>query len=366
MKIKKIFAVITAILMLALVGCGTGGQALDAQERTTHSPHPYPADRNLTGIDAGRQHESGTREGINWNISSEETSIPSDQYPETKAVQVQEAKFIYVVEDGEINVDEGDIPAQLQQFSPDQIKNALRHQLDGISQDELQRFSPDRLEQMVRDQLGEAAPTPGEQPEQATPEAPQPDTERETPQATPDREAPEAREPVADTPAPTPAPEQARPEAPTPAPTQPEAEPEAEQRQEQAPEARAEGLSDFEAQVVELTNAERRKNGLSDLQADTQLSSVARKKSTDMQQNNYFSHTSPTYGSPFDMMRDQGVSYTAAAENIAQGQRTPQEVVQAWMNSEGHRKNIMNGNFTHIGVGYEQNGHHWTQMFITK
>ncbi|WP_373558558.1 CAP domain-containing protein [Bacillus sp. FJAT-45350] len=273
---------------------------------------------------------------------------------------------MYVVEDGEINVDEGDIPAQLQQFSPDQIKNALRHQLDGISQDELQRFSPDRLEQMVRDQLGEAAPTPGEQPEQATPEAPQPDTERETPQATPDREAPEAREPVADTPAPTPAPEQARPEAPTPAPTQPEAEPEAEQRQEQAPEARAEGLSDFEAQVVELTNAERRKNGLSDLQADTQLSSVARKKSTDMQQNNYFSHTSPTYGSPFDMMRDQGVSYTAAAENIAQGQRTPQEVVQAWMNSEGHRKNIMNGNFTHIGVGYEQNGHHWTQMFITK
>ena len=73
-----------------------------------------------------------------------------------------------------------------------------------------------------------------------------------------------------------------------------------------------------------------------------------------MQKNNYFSHTSPTYGSPFDMMRDQGVSYKSAGENIAQGQRTPQEVVQAWMNSEGHRRNILNSNYTHIGVGMIQ------------
>lgn len=80
--------------------------------------------------------------------------------------------------------------------------------------------------------------------------------------------------------------------------------------------------------------------------------------------NNYFSHTSPTYGSPFDMMRDFNVSYKTAGENIAQGQRTPEEVVQAWMNSEGHRKNILSDKFTHIGVGYQQNGHHWTQMFV--
>lgn len=124
--------------------------------------------------------------------------------------------------------------------------------------------------------------------------------------------------------------------------------------------------SQYTRQVVDLTNEQRRRNGLSDLQIDTRLSSVAQTKSQDMQQNGYFSHTSPTYGSPFDMMRDFGVSYRTAGENIAQGQRTPQEVVNAWMNSEGHRRNILNGNFTHIGVGYEATGNHWTQMFIGK
>ena len=119
-------------------------------------------------------------------------------------------------------------------------------------------------------------------------------------------------------------------------------------------------------QVIDLTNAERRKNGLPALTADAKLNSVAQAKSSDMQQNNYFSHASPTYGSPFDMMRDQGVSYKSAGENIAKGQRTPQEVVQAWMNSEGHRRNILSNDYTHIGVGYDPNGHHWTQMFIEK
>jgi uncharacterized protein YkwD len=66
------------------------------------------------------------------------------------------------------------------------------------------------------------------------------------------------------------------------------------------------------------------------------------------------------------MMRDHGVNYKSAGENIAQGQRTPQEVVQAWMNSPGHRKNILSRDFTHIGVGYESQGNHWTQMFIGK
>ena len=125
-------------------------------------------------------------------------------------------------------------------------------------------------------------------------------------------------------------------------------------------------ISEYARQVVDLTNVERRKNGLAALQIDTQLSQVALTKSQDMQKNGYFSHTSPTYGSPFDMMRDFGVSYRTAGENIAQGQRTPQEVVNAWMNSAGHRQNILNGNFTHIGVGYEPSGHHWTQMFIGK
>ncbi|MCA0988341.1 CAP domain-containing protein [Guptibacillus algicola] len=119
-------------------------------------------------------------------------------------------------------------------------------------------------------------------------------------------------------------------------------------------------------QVIDLTNKERRKQGLPDLKAYTKLSDVAQEKSRDMQEKNYFSHTSPTYGSPFDMMRDFGVDFNTAGENIAQGQQTPQSVVDAWMKSEGHRKNIMNKSFTHIGVGLVQDGHYWTQMFIGK
>lgn len=136
----------------------------------------------------------------------------------------------------------------------------------------------------------------------------------------------------------------------------------AQQQQQAAPATNSQAVQ----QVIDLTNAQRRQNGLPALVADAKLNSVAHMKSADMQQYNYFSHTSPTYGSPFDMMRDNGVSYKSAGENIAQGQRTPQEVVQAWMNSEGHRKNILSRDFTHIGVGYDAQGHHWTQMFIKK
>ncbi|APH03338.1 CAP domain-containing protein [Bacillus weihaiensis] len=125
-------------------------------------------------------------------------------------------------------------------------------------------------------------------------------------------------------------------------------------------------LNQFEQQVVELTNEERAKQGIAKLEIDTELSKVAREKSLDMQKNNYFSHTSPTYGSPFDMMKQFGITYRAAGENIAKGQRTPEEVVNAWMNSEGHRKNILSSNFTHIGVGYVENGNYWTQQFIGK
>lgn len=135
---------------------------------------------------------------------------------------------------------------------------------------------------------------------------------------------------------------------------------------EQKPAEEAKSLSEFEQRVVELTNAERTKQGLPALKIDTELSKVARVKSEDMQKNNYFDHNSPTYGSPFDMMKKFGISYTSAGENIAQGQRTPEEVVQAWMNSAGHRANILNNGFTHIGVGYVESGNYWTQQFITK
>lgn len=125
-------------------------------------------------------------------------------------------------------------------------------------------------------------------------------------------------------------------------------------------------LSEYELEVVELTNVERQKHGLAPLQIDEALSKVARVKSEDMAKQNYFSHNSPTYGSPFDMMKQFGISYRTAGENIAMGQRSPQEVVNAWMNSEGHRANILNSNFTHIGVGHASNGNYWTQQFIGK
>ncbi|MFC7685857.1 CAP domain-containing protein [Ureibacillus sp. GCM10028918] len=120
----------------------------------------------------------------------------------------------------------------------------------------------------------------------------------------------------------------------------------------------------FAQQVVEYTNKERAKYGLQPLEIYQPIMNSAQIKSDDMSKNNYFSHNSPTYGTPFELMTSLGISYRAAGENIAKGQRTAQEVVEAWMNSEGHRANILNSNFTHIGVGYAQNGNYWTQQFI--
>ena len=123
-------------------------------------------------------------------------------------------------------------------------------------------------------------------------------------------------------------------------------------------------VTSYEQQVIDLVNEVRVKNGLKALSPNWELSRVARYKSQDMHDKKYFSHTSPTYGSPFDMIKNFGISYRAAAENIAKGQRTPQEVFQAWMNSSGHRQNILNGSYTQIGVGYVADGNYWTQLFI--
>ena len=120
----------------------------------------------------------------------------------------------------------------------------------------------------------------------------------------------------------------------------------------------------YENEVVQLVNVERAKNGLSPLSQDWELSRVARFKSQDMKDNSYFSHTSPIYGSPFNMIKNFGISYRTAGENIAKGQATPQAVVNAWMNSSGHRANILNSSYTKIGVGYVPDGKYWTQMFI--
>ncbi|MYL58045.1 hypothetical protein GLW20_11035 [Virgibacillus halodenitrificans] len=151
-----------------------------------------------------------------------------------------------------------------------------------------------------------------------------------------------------------------QPEAPVKQPAQPD------KKEEQTNQTQSQQLSQFEQEVFELTNQEREKNGLAPLKVDVELSKVAREKSRDMAANNYFSHNSPTYGSPFDMMKQFGITYRAAGENIAKGQRTPEEVVNAWMNSEGHRANILSSKYTHIGIGYVEQGNHWTQQFIGK
>ena len=120
----------------------------------------------------------------------------------------------------------------------------------------------------------------------------------------------------------------------------------------------------YENEVIRLVNEIRKENGLKPLTAEWELSRVARYKSRDMKENGYFSHTSPVYGSPFEMIKNFGLSYRTAGENIAKGQRTPEAVVNAWMNSSGHRANILNSSYTKIGVGYEPSGNYWTQMFI--
>ncbi len=123
-------------------------------------------------------------------------------------------------------------------------------------------------------------------------------------------------------------------------------------------------ISAYEKEVIRLVNDIRADNGLNPLTTDAELCRVARVKSQDMKDNNYFSHESPKYGSPFDMMHKFGISYRAAAENIAKGQKTPEAVVNAWMNSSGHRKNILSSSYTHIGVGHVASGNYWTQMFV--
>jgi uncharacterized YkwD family protein/spore coat assembly protein SafA len=119
----------------------------------------------------------------------------------------------------------------------------------------------------------------------------------------------------------------------------------------------------FASQVVNLVNQERSKAGLGPLTSNSALTAMALDKAKDMYNNGYFDHTSPTYGSPFDMMSTYGIRYSYAGENIAKGQQTPEAVMKAWMNSTGHRQNILSPNFTQIGVAF-YNGE-WVQEFIS-
>ena len=130
----------------------------------------------------------------------------------------------------------------------------------------------------------------------------------------------------------------------------------------------------FIEQVVELTNIERAKAGLQPLELNNQLLNAAQDHSNDMAQDDFFSHTGADGSSIGDRVRASGYQYSTTGENIAAGQTTPAQVVEGWMNSPGHRANILNPNYTEIGVGYEylQNdtgsvnyNHYWTQVFGT-
>lgn len=129
--------------------------------------------------------------------------------------------------------------------------------------------------------------------------------------------------------------------------------------------------NDQEFETFFLTNIERENHQLAPFTLSASLSAVAHKKSENMLNKEYFSHTSPDYGTPFDMMATFGIDFRMAAENIAAGYATEESVVEGWMNSDGHRKNILNPSLSTIGIGFVNNPNarsystYWTQMFIT-
>lgn len=133
-----------------------------------------------------------------------------------------------------------------------------------------------------------------------------------------------------------------------------------------AEKAARKGSTSFTAQVIRLTNAERAKRGCKALSSDRELEAAAQAHSRDMAKHDYFAHDSRDGRSPFDRMAEAGYEYSAAAENIAAGQRSPADVVKGWMDSKGHRANILNCTYTEIGVGYAKGGSYgtyWTQNF---
>ncbi|MFZ5822981.1 MAG: CAP domain-containing protein [Bacillota bacterium] len=126
------------------------------------------------------------------------------------------------------------------------------------------------------------------------------------------------------------------------------------------------GLTAAEQQMLDLVNRERANAGLAPLKADLELTRVARLKSQDMINRDYFSHQSPTYGSPFDMIKRFGISYRTAGENIA-GNGSVSGAHTSLMNSPGHRANILSTKYTHIGIGIRDGGPYgkmFTQMFV--
>lgn len=125
------------------------------------------------------------------------------------------------------------------------------------------------------------------------------------------------------------------------------------------------GANEDQKVILKLVNRERVSRGLSPMKLNSKLNKLAKIKSDDMYKNRYFSHNSPVYGTPFDLMKKHKIGYMTAGENIAKGQNTPEHVMKSWMNSPGHRRNILNPRFKEMGVSRDKYGNNiWTQMFI--
>jgi uncharacterized protein YkwD len=122
----------------------------------------------------------------------------------------------------------------------------------------------------------------------------------------------------------------------------------------------------YEKQIAERVNTSRAASGLGPLTLHELASNVARQHSQDMCSRGYFSHQTPEGLRPWDRLKQAGISFSAAGENIAKGQSSPEQVHNAWMNSSGHRANILNASWTHIGVGYVpcNSSPYWTQVFL--
>ena len=119
----------------------------------------------------------------------------------------------------------------------------------------------------------------------------------------------------------------------------------------------------FEWRVFLLTNIERESRGIPPLQWDNRLGAAARAHTEDMVRNNFLSHTGSDRSNAGQRISRAGFTWIRAAENIAEGQRTPEEVIRSWMTSPGHRSNILDPALSHLGVGFAANK--WTQKFAT-
>ena len=229
-----------------------------------------------------------------------------------------------------------DIPSLKPETKPEQTPDEQPDEIPEEMPEEPPEEQPDETPEQTPDEQPDETPeeTPDEQPESKPEETPD-----EIPEETPDN-TPQL-------------PEGSRPEE-TP-----------DNGTEQNPEDNNNGTSqgDFASQVVALVNAERAKQGLSALTIDTKVQQAALVRAKESAQS--FSHTRPNGSSFSTALTEAGVSYRTAGENIAYGQSTPQQVMNAWMNSSGHRANILNANYTTIGVGYTViNGTaYWAQLF---